>query len=140
MVGEVDEARLERPVALDAAAAGEPPVDVVVRAENRADATERPRLMAFEPAQLGRDQLLIDAVAGPAEEFCLVDLGPQFADFGGGATVALLNARPDDGPVLVEKDERGNHAGHANAPQGFRLRCSGGAEFSQDLPGVPAPL
>ncbi len=62
----IDEARLERPVLLDAAHAGEPPVDVVVRAEDRRDAREHRRLVPLDPAQLGRDELLVDAVAGRA--------------------------------------------------------------------------
>ena len=47
---EVDEARLERPVLLDRALAREPPVDVVVGAEHRADAREDLGLMPLDPS------------------------------------------------------------------------------------------
>src|ERR1700677_806279 len=115
LIGEVDEAALEGPIALEAAPAGQPPVNVIVRAEHRTNPGKDLRLMAFEPAQLGSDQLLIDAVAAAAQEFRLVDLGREFRDFSCGAAVALLNAGPEYAAVLIEKHERGNHAGHADA-------------------------
>ena len=64
----IDQPGLERPVLLDAARAREPPGDVVVGAEHRRDPREHLRLVALDPAQLRRHQLLIDAAAGAAKE------------------------------------------------------------------------
>ena len=104
---EIDKARLERPVLLDGALAGQPPVDVVVGAEHGRDAREDIRLMPLDPAQLGRDELLVDAVAGFGEERRLVDLGRELLDFRAAAPVALLDA----GPQHARRDRAGRRAG-----------------------------
>ena len=108
---QVDEPRLERPVLLDRALAGEAPVDVVVRAEDRADASEDLGFVALDPSELAGDELLIDAVAGLGEKGLLVDLGPKLVDLGAAARVALLNARPQQAPGGVEQHDRRQHAG-----------------------------
>ena len=95
---EIDEAGLERPVLLDRALAREPPVDVVVGAEHGGDAGEDLGLVPLDPAQLGGDELLVDAVAGLGEKGLLVDLGAQLLDLGAAARVALLDARPEQAP------------------------------------------
>ena len=47
---EVDEASLQRPVLLNRALAGKPPVDIVVGAENGGDAREDLGLMPLDPS------------------------------------------------------------------------------------------
>ncbi len=73
--GEADEARFERPVALDGQPPREARVDVIVGAEHMPRARENLRLVARDPAQLRRDELLRDALARLVEKRRLVDLG-----------------------------------------------------------------
>ena len=70
--------------------------------------------MPLDPSQLGGDELLIDPVAGLGEKRLLVDLGAQLLDLRAAARVALLDAGPQQAPGIVEKDDGGQHAGHAD--------------------------
>ena len=120
---EVDEARLERPVLLERPDAGEAPVEVVVGAEHGRDAGEHLGLVALQPAQPGRDQLLVDAVAGAPDELGRVELGAQLLDLAPAAAVALLDAAAQQPAALVEQHHRRQHAGHADRRD---VRCPAG--------------
>src|SRR5260370_35568574 len=95
--------------------------------------------MAFGPARVRREELLIDAVAGAREKRRGVDLGGELGDLCGGAPVALLDARPQDLARLVEQHERGRHAGDAEAAKRAGARGSR-CEFAQDRAGILPPL
>ncbi len=103
---ESEKTGFEGPVVLERADAREPPVDVVVGAEHGGDTPEHVRLVALEPAQLGRDQLLIDAVAGALDEGGGVGLGRELGDLAAGAAIALLDAAPEQATSSVEQDDR----------------------------------
>ena len=84
---EVNETSFQRPVLFDSALAGEAPVDIIVGAEHGGDAREDCGLMPLDPAELRRDKLLIDPVAGLGEKCTfssisarkLLDFPPQRA-------------------------------------------------------------
>ena len=137
---EVDETSLERPVLLDRALAGEPPVDIVVRAEHGGDAREDFGLMPLDPAELGRDKLLIDAVAGLGEKRLFVDLGAKLLDFRAAARIALLDAGPQQAPVGVEKHHGRQHAGHADRGDVGCRDAARAQELAHDLADIAPPL
>jgi hypothetical protein len=62
--------------------------------------------VALEPAQLGRDQLLVDAVAGPLDERRRVAPAAQLLDLAAGAAVALLDAAAEQSALAIEQDHR----------------------------------
>ena len=137
---EVNESSLERPVLLDRALAREAPVDVVVRAEHRADAREDLGLMPLDPSKLGRDELLIDSVAGLGEKGFLVDLGAKLLDFRAAARIALLDAGPEQAPGLVEEDDRRQHAGHADRGDVGGRDAARAQKLAHDFADVAPPL
>jgi hypothetical protein len=136
---DVDEACLQRPVLFDAPRARQPEIDVVVGPEDRRDLPEHMRLVALQPAQLGRDQLLVDAVSSPGEEGGRVDLAAQFLDLGGAAPVALLDAGAQRPAVGAEQNDRGQHAGGADRGDVVGRDAGRGAQFAQDAGAVRPP-
>src|SRR5271165_7325298 len=90
---QVYEPRLQRPILLDRALAGQPPVDIVVGAEHRADLEEDLRFVPLDPSELAGDELLIDAIARLGQKGPLVDLGAKLVDLSAATRVALLDAR-----------------------------------------------
>ncbi len=133
---EVDEPSLERPVLLDRALAREAPVDVVVRAEHRADARKDLGLMPLDPSQFRRDELLIDSVAGLGEKGLLVDLGAKLLDFRAAARIALLDAGPEQAAGIVEEDDRRQHAGHADRGDVGRRDAARAQKLAHDFADV----
>ena len=137
---EVDEPSLQRPVLLDGALVREAPVDIVVRAEHGGDAREDFGLVPLDPSKLGGDELLIDAIAGLGEKGLLVDLGAKLVDFRAAARVALLDAGPQQAPGLVEEDDGGQHAGHADRGDVGWRDAARAHKLAHDFADVAPPL
>ncbi len=113
-IRQIDEAGFQRPVALDRAASGQAPVDVVIGAEQGRDPPEPVGLMALQPAQLRRHQLLVDAVAGAPDEGGRIDLGGERSHLGAGPAVALLDAPAQQLALGIQQHDRRQHAGDPN--------------------------
>ena len=137
---EVDESSFQRPVLFDRALPGEPPVDIVVRAEHCGDAREDFGLVPFDPSELRRDKLLIDSIAGLGEKDLFVDLRAKLLDFRAAARIALLNAGPQQAPGRIEKHHSRQHPRHADSGDVGCGDSSRVQELAHDLADIAPPL
>ena len=135
-LGQVEEAALERPVALDGGAAGEPEGDVVVGAEQGTRALPDLGLVAREPHGGRADRLLRDGRAGAGKNVVaerLAQLGNLLRCPG----VVLLDRRSQRAPALVEQEDGRHHAADADRGDlGDRQLAAERADVVPPLAGV----
>ena len=87
-------------------------------------ACEDLRLMGAHPEHPRQDVLLVREAAGFLVEVLLIDALLQKLDLFDGAGVVLLDRVPDRSTIFIQHDDRGDHAGHADAgcaSRGFRV-------------------
>ena len=96
--------------------------------------------MPGHPAQLGGDELLVDAIAGPGEKLRLVQLGLHLCDFLPAAPVALLDRGPQDVACSIKQHEGRQHAGDADRVDCVRFDSRYRNDLAGDLRDVLPPL
>ena len=84
------------------ALAGQPPVHIVVRAEDCRDPPEDLRFVPLDPAQLRDHQLLVDAVAGLGDETGLVALAAELLDLGAVVGITTLEVDTEHKQMTVK--------------------------------------
>ena len=98
------------------------------------------RLVPLDPAELCRDQLLVDAVPGLRQEIPLVHLAGKLGDLAHATCVALLDARPQHRAGLVQENDGGQHAGDADPLSEASGIRRGRHDLAQRRAGIPPPL
>ena len=112
---EVQEAGFERPVVLDDAGAGQPPVDVVVGAEARSRCCANTSgSWRSSQRSLGATSCWLTPLPVRRTNAAASTSAASSATSAPGAAVALLDAAPQQPPVGIEQNDGRQHAGDAD--------------------------
>ena len=123
---EVVQAALQRPVRLHRCrAGGQPPHHEVVGPADGRGLPQHLRLVLAQPGHLRADRLLGDRRPGAVQHVRAGQRVPLRGHLGGGPGVVLLYRRAQRPARLVEADEGGHHAGHADAAHVPAARARG---------------